>query len=195
MIPLSDAVLVGAVTAVLTVFVFFQLREFFKILKVEYEYMHHPRFIQYSPARACAGPHSWKTVKLAFRGLPFGDYGICRECGTVLNHPEVMCSDEVLAHVKEAETKELEAREAAEIAEKRLESEFMRHMEIFVSKMFYDFGLEGVFSQSNPMRYRLLEQVNYAYCQSIKKIRDEAAAQAELNCRYENWPSKVRGSA
>lgn len=195
MISENDALIFAGMGFVLAVCSGLWIRQFIAVwnhAKFEYDYMKHPRLLEFSENRLCVEIHKWQETTLVLRGLPVGKYQVCTACGCISGNSEVMCSDAVLAQM----------RQALEIAQKKIELETQVQARINeVADGYIDAYIRRNFtSEVNDVHFaeRLKKLAEYAFnaqASARDKVADEISAQTKLDASYKSWPSQFKGNA
>jgi hypothetical protein len=164
------------------------LKAIYAKVRLEYEYMKHPRLIQYDHDKVCDERCDRKNVALALRGIPYGMYLVCIKCGLIGGNDKQMVSKEVLDHMVEA-LKLADEKAAAAIAiQNRIND---------VADAVIDRKLKSTLSSDVTIKV-VKELIAYAFAAQAEardKVAAEQNAQTELDKRYAGWDAKVKGRA
>jgi hypothetical protein len=178
----------GAALAVVVALTVWRGIIFFRQCQFEYDYMKHPRLLTYSEFSLCSGPHEWTDVKLALRGLPFGDYRVCAICGAISGNTEFMASHVVLKHIREAN--EIKAKEKAlkDAINQRIGEIADGTIDRYIRAAF------PVVSDPSKLKAYAKFVLN-ATADATEKVAAELKGQKDLDAKYAEWPSKIKGNA
>lgn len=160
-------------------------------MKMEYQYLKHPRIVPYDGSKVCAHSHNWVDVMLALRGIEPGTYRICVACGVISGNLNVMVSDEVLEQTNENLALLEQKREFEKQVNERINDLTEGYVRQYVIKEFSDEFKDPKFVE------RLLNFSDFtlqAKEDAIQKVAAELEAQKDLDQRYAEWP-KPKGNA
>lgn len=165
--------------------------------KLEYQYMKHARLVPYNPSQSCREVrpdegHKWVSVKLALRGLPYGDYQVCPDCGEIVGNRDHMLSNEALDQIQEGMAAMQRRAEIQREIEDRIDAYAATLINRHIEKNFPE--------EINDLEFRLklvelTEYVKTALDEATTKVSAEIEAQSELDATYGDWSSKVKGNA
>lgn len=165
-----------------------QARSWYEHVKFEYDYMKHPRLVQFDSRKLCDEEHQWQSLKLVLRGLPVGMYRVCVACGYISHNSEWMVSDEVLHKVNEA----------TQIAEAKLEAErqVQARVDALTQAQIDQYITTHFKAEVNDVhladKLRALGKFAiHALANASEKVAAELTGQVELEDRYKDWPKTL----
>jgi len=165
---------------------------FWQRARMEYLYLKNPRIVPFDQERTCDGPHAWSDATLALRDLPYGQYKVCRECGSLMGHNHLMVSDEALKQINEG----IKLAEQAQAVQKEMNERINTKADAYIDHYIETHFPEEVNDLEYVDKLRALAQYAFAAQDAAKeKVAAEIQAQKELDARYADWPSKVKGNA
>jgi predicted small metal-binding protein len=160
-------------------------------VRLEYEYMKHPRLVPYDASKKCEDRCNRKNVALALRGIPYGMYLVCIKCGTISGNDQQQVSKEVLEHMIEA----LKLADEKEAAANALQARINAVADAVIDR-YIQTNLMGHHDQSYFRAMKDLVRYSFAaQAEARDKVLAEQNAQTELDKRYAGWDSKVKGRA
>ena len=163
----------------------------YRKVKLEYEYMKHPRLVPCDPLAKCEDRCDRRNVALALRGLPYGMYLTCIKCGTISGNDQLMVSKEVLEHMREA----LKLNEAKEAAAAELQKRINDVADAVVDRYIAVRSWDNMGSNTELHLKNLVKYAFAAQAEARDKVLAEQNAQTELDRRYAGWDTKVKGRA
>ncbi len=167
-------------------------RRLFTMIALEYEYFKNPRLIPYCPQTACDGPHQWVEVSLGLRGLEPGMYQACSVCGAITGNHDWMLAPITLKKMEEGLKAISEAQAAVDARLQRIADLADQYIDKYIRVRFPEELNDADFGQR--LRSLVLFSLT-AQTAAQEKIEAEEAAQADLDSRYDSWPSKIKGNA
>lgn len=175
-------------------FTILQARDWYARVLLEYEYMKHPRLVEYSERQVCpqGEPHKWRDVTLALRGLPVGKYKVCTTCASICGNSQFMVSNQVLDQIEEA-SKLLDQKAALELEiQNRIADLACAYVDQYIKRNF----VQEVNDVHLADKLRALSKYTIsALADASEKVASELTAQSDLEAKYKDWPSKIKGNA
>lgn len=94
-----------------------------------------PRAVPLDRNKLCED-HEWVQAVVAFRGLPAGEYDICKKCGAINGEKKLMFSSEAIEQVNEALHNQKVLQEANKKVEVQIQNETDKYLHDYVIKNF-----------------------------------------------------------
>lgn len=184
----------GAVMAFVSMLLVRMGYALYQRFRLEMEYMKHPRLVPFDFYQACQDAHSWIVVELVLRGLEPGQYQVCSHCGTITGNTEVMASAEVLQQIKEAGEILKKKQDAEREIRDRIDVLTDQYIRNYIRDNLLSLPLSGPrASVENYLDFA--EYVGRAKEQATEKVMFELRAQGDLERKYADWPTNIKGNA